>query len=30
MEKVRAAIQEDRLLDLRKAFYERYDMTRNF
>ena len=30
MEKVRKAIEEDRLLDLRKQFYERYDMSRNF
>ena len=30
MEKVRQAIQEDRLLDFRNEFYARYDMTRNF
>lgn len=30
MEKVRKAIEEDRLLELRKQFYERYDMSRNF
>ncbi len=30
MERVREAIQNDRLLDFRKEFYERYDMTRNF
>ena len=30
MEKVRKAIEEDRLLDLRRQFYERYDMSRNF
>ena len=30
MEKVREAIQNDRLLDFQKEFYSRYDMTRNF
>ena len=30
MEEVRQAIMEDRLLDYRKEFYEKYDMTRNF
>ena len=30
MEKVRQAIQEDRLLDFRNEFYARYDMTKNF
>ena len=30
MEEIRQAILEDRFLDYRKAFYERYDMTRNF
>ncbi len=30
MEEIRQAIMEDRFLDYRKAFYERYDMTRNF
>lgn len=30
MEGVRQAIQEDRLGDFRKAFYSRYDMSRNF
>ena len=30
MEEIRQAIMEDRFLDYRKAFYERYDMSRNF
>ena len=30
MEEIRQAIMEDRLLDYRKEFYARYDMTRNF
>ena len=30
MEEIRQAIMEDRLLDYRKEFYERYDTTRNF
>lgn len=30
MEEIREAIMEDRFLDYRKEFYERYDMTRNF
>ena len=30
MEEIRQAIAEDRLLDYRKEFYERYDLTRNF
>ena len=30
MEEIRQAIAEDRFLDYRKEFYERYDMTRNF
>ncbi len=30
MEEIRQAIREDRLLDYRREFYERYDMTRNF
>ncbi|MCI5956479.1 MAG: tRNA-guanine transglycosylase, partial [Clostridiales bacterium] len=30
MENVRKAIQEDRLLDFRRQFYDRYDMSRNF
>lgn len=30
MEEIRQAILEDRFLDYRKAFYERYDMSRNF
>lgn len=30
MEDVRQAIDEDRLLDWRREFYERYDMSRNF
>ncbi|MCE5343582.1 MAG: tRNA guanosine(34) transglycosylase Tgt [Eubacteriales bacterium] len=30
MEDVRAAIAEDRFGDFRKAFFERYDMSRNF
>ena len=30
MEEIRQAIREDRFLDYRKAFYEKYDMTRNF
>ncbi len=30
MEEIRQAILEDRFLDYRKQFYERYDMTRNF
>ncbi len=30
MEEIRQAIMEDRLLDYRREFYERYDMTRNF
>ena len=30
MEEIRRAIAEDRFLDFRRAFYERYDMSRNF
>ena len=30
MEEIRQAIQEDRFLDYRKEFYEKYDLTRNF
>lgn len=30
MERCAKAIEEDRLLELRKQFYERYDMSRNF
>ena len=30
MEEIREAIMEDRFLDYRKEFYDRYDMTRNF
>ena len=30
MEEIRQAIMEDRFLDYRREFYERYDMTRNF
>lgn len=30
MEEIRQAIMEDRFLDYRKEFYERYDLTRNF
>lgn len=30
MEQVRQAIAEDRFLDFRKEFYEKYDMSRNF
>lgn len=30
MEEIRQAILEDRFLDYRKAFYARYDMSRNF
>ncbi len=30
MEQVREAIAEDRFLDFRKSFYEKYDMSRNF
>ena len=30
MEEIRQAIAEDRFLDYRKEFYEKYDMTRNF
>ena len=30
MEEIREAIRNDRLLDYRREFYERYDMTRNF
>ena len=30
MEEIRQAIAEDRFLDYRKEFYERYDMSRNF
>ncbi|MBQ9265261.1 MAG: tRNA guanosine(34) transglycosylase Tgt [Clostridia bacterium] len=30
MEEIRQAILEDRFLDYRKEFYEKYDMTRNF
>ena len=30
MEEIRQAIAEDRLLDYRKEFYERYDLTKNF
>ncbi len=30
MEEIRTAIAENRLLDYRKEFYEKYDMTRNF
>jgi len=30
MEQIRQAIREDRLLDFRKEFYEKYDLTKNF
>ena len=30
MEEIRQAIMEDRFLEYRKEFYERYDLTRNF
>jgi len=30
MEEIREAIAEDRLLDYRKEFYQRYDLTKNF
>jgi queuine/archaeosine tRNA-ribosyltransferase len=30
MEQIREAIREDRFLDFRKEFFEKYDMTRNF
>ncbi len=30
MEQIRQAIAEDRFLDFRKEFYEKYDMSRNF
>ena len=30
MERIRQAIAEDRFLDFRKAFYAKYDMSRNF
>ena len=30
MEEIREAIRNDRLLDYRREFYERYDMSRNF
>ena len=30
MEEIREAIAQDRFLDYRREFYERYDMTRNF
>lgn len=30
MEQIRQAIREDRLLDFRKAFYAKYDLTKNF
>lgn len=30
MEEIREAIAQDRFLDYRKEFYEKYDMTRNF
>ena len=30
MEEIRQAIAEDRFLDYRREFYEKYDMTRNF
>ena len=30
MEEIREAIAQDRFLDYRKEFYERYDLTRNF
>ena len=30
MEKVRKAIEEDRLLSFREEFFSRYDMSRNF
>ena len=30
MEEIRQAIAEDRFLDYRREFYDRYDMTRNF
>ena len=30
MEQIRRAIAEDRFLDFRKEFYEKYDMTKNF
>ena len=30
MEEIRQAIAQDRFLDYRKEFYEKYDLTRNF
>ena len=30
MEEIREAISNDRLLDYRREFYERYDLTKNF
>ena len=30
MEQIREAIAEDRFLDFRREFYEKYDMTKNF
>jgi queuine tRNA-ribosyltransferase len=30
MEEIREAIANDSLLDYRKEFYERYDLTKNF
>ena len=30
MEEIRQAIREDRLLDFRKEFYDKYDLTKNF
>ena len=30
MEEIRQAILEDRFLDYRREFYEKYDLTRNF
>ena len=30
MEQIRQAIAEDRFLDFRREFYEKYDMTKNF
>lgn len=30
MEQIRQAIAEDRFLDFRREFYEKYDMSRNF
>ena len=30
MEQIRDAIAQDSFLDFRKAFYSKYDLTRNF